>query len=202
MESVYLFWSMQMSLELGHTEQCVDELHFSLYQRALHPELFKIYLARRVEHRLYSAEIWVVGLGHVVTVQFGSSYLTEVVAQPSDLLARNGLVTAFRFRGERDYAQNINGNLKYILSTQVERMTPNLFPTTHRDLMLDGERRGLIVKFEESACDGMEPFTYMDFEAREREFHIHAFHVFPHERSIVKTQSIFETEKKPRPAGF
>ena len=36
------------------------------------------------------------------------------------------------------------------------------------------------------------PFTYIDHEARDREFHVHAFHAFPQDRTLVKTQSIFE----------
>ncbi len=187
-----------MAVELGQTQQCVDELHFSLYQRALHPELFHIYLAKRVEHRLYNAELWVVGLAHVVTVQFRDGNLTEVVAEPSDLLPRAGLATTFRFRGERDYSQNFPGGLQYILSTQVERMTPNLFPATHRDLMADGERRGLFQSFEDWTDNELVPFTLIDYEARDAEFHVHAFHVFPSELTIVKTQSIFETERKRR----
>jgi len=187
-----------MPVELGQTLQCVDDLQFSLYQRALHPELFHIYQTKRVEHRLYKAEIWIVGLAHVVTVQFGDAYLTEVVAEPSDLLPRVGLANSFRFRGERDYSQSFTGGLTYILSTQVERMTANLFPATHRDLARDGDRRGLISKFEEWNTDGLTPFTFVDFEPRDGEFHVHAFHTFPSERTIVKTQSIFEIERRPR----
>jgi hypothetical protein len=176
----------------------VDELHFSLYQRALHPELFHIYLAKRVEHRLYNAEIWIVGLAHVVTVEFRDGSLTEVVAEPSELLPRAGLANTFRFRGERDYSQTFPGGLQYILSTQVERMTANLFPATHRDLTADGQRRGLFQSFEDWTENEFVPFTLMDYEARDAEFHVHAFHVFPSELTIVKTQSIFETERRRR----
>ena len=36
------------------------------------------------------------------------------------------------------------------------------------------------------------PFSYIDHEARDREFHVHAFHAYPQERTLVKTQSIVE----------
>lgn len=184
-------------MEVGQTHHCVDELHFSLYQRALHPELFKIHQVKRAEQTRYCAELWITGLSHVVTVQFGDQILTELVAEQNELLPRVGLANSFRFRGERDYAQGFNGGLRYILSSQVERMTPNLFPSTHRDLERYGRQRGMYVPFEEAGHDGMIPFSFLDFEAREREFHVHAFHVFPAERTIVKTQSIFELERQP-----
>jgi Protein of unknown function DUF2617 len=186
------------SVEVGQTQQSVEELHFSLYQRALHPELFKIDQVKRIEHRLYNVEIWITGLAHVVTVQFADQYLCEMIAPPSDLFPRVGLAHSFRFRGERDHMQTFPGGLRYILSTQVERMTPNLFPSTHRDLMRYSERRGMSVLFDENGHDDLVPLTLVDFEAREREFHVHAFHVFPAERTILKTQSIFEREIEPR----
>ena len=181
-------------MELGQTRQCVEELHFSLYQRALHPELFQIHQVKRVNHRFYNAEIWITGMTHVVTVQFGDQTLTELVSEPSDLLPRVGLAHTFRFRGERDYSQAFSGGLRYILSTQVERMSPNVFPSTHRDLLRYAERRGMYMIYEEWDHAGLAPLIFIDYEAREREFHIHAFHVFPAERTILKTQSIFEKE--------
>lgn len=185
-----------MSIEISQSRQRAEDLHFSLYQRALHPELFHIHQVRRVEQRAYSAEIWVVGLAHVVTVQFGDQYLTELVAEHSDLLPRMGLANTFRFRGERDYSQSFTGGLRYILSTQVERMTSNLFPATHRDIASDRERKGMYWEAEDYGPDGLKAFSFLDFEARDSEFHVHAFHLFPGERTVVRTQSIFETERR------
>ncbi len=184
-------------MEVGQTQNCVDELHFSLYQRTLHPELFKIHQVKRVDHTYYCAEMWITGLSHVVTVQFGNQFLTELIFEQNEILPRVGLANSFRLRGERDYAQGFTGGLRYILSSQVERMTPNLFPSTHRDLQRYGQQRGMYVPFEEWDYEGLSPFTFIDFEAREREFHVHAFHVFPVDRTIVKTQSIFELERNP-----
>jgi Protein of unknown function DUF2617 len=186
-------------VEVGQTCQSVDELHFSLFQRGLHPELFHIYQVKRVEQRRYSAEVWIVGLAHVVSVQYGDQHLSEVVAEPSDLFPKSSVANSFRFRGERDYSQSFADGFRYILSSQVERMSPNLFPSTHRDLQRYAQRRGMYVPFEDWGHEGLVPFSLVDYEAREREFHVHAFHVFPQERTILKTQSIFEIEP-PRSA--
>ena len=35
-------------------------------------------------------------------------------------------------------------------------------------------------------------FSYIDHEAWDGQFHVHAFHSFPQERTVVKTQTIFE----------
>ena len=186
-------------MEKGQTKQSVEELLFCLYQRPIHPELFHIYLVKRLRQSRYTAEIWVIGLAHVVIVQAGKQILTELVCEENELLPKKGLATSFRFRGERDHAQSFDDGLKYILSTQVERMTPQLFPATHRDYVHYAKNRGLFVSFDDWPHDGLAPFSFIDFDARDHELHIHAFHAFPEEQTILKTQSIFEIGKPTIP---
>lgn len=175
--------------------QRVDELQFCLYERAIHPELFHIHRVKRIQQPRYQAEIWVIGLAHVVTVQCGQQFLTELITEDIDLLPKSGLAASFRFRGERDHSQAFDGGLKYILSTQVERMTPQLYPATHRDYVHHAQNRGLFVPFPEWGHDGLAAFTFINFDARDHEFHVHAFHAFPEEVTLLKTQSIFEIGK-------
>jgi len=182
-------------VERGRTRQRVEELQFCLYERAIHPELFHIHKVQRVEQSRYHAEIWVAGLSHVVTVQSGDQILTELIAEDMEILPKTGLATSFKFRGERDHAQSFKSGVKYILSTQVERMTPQLFPATHRDYVHYAQNRRLFVSFEECANDGLAPFSFVDYDARDHEFHVHAYHAFPEDFTLLKTQSIFEIGK-------
>ena len=185
-------------MERGQTKQGrqrVEDLHFCLYQRAIHPELFHINRVKRIDQPRYQAEIWVIGLAHVVTVQSGGLILTELITEDTELLPKVGLATSFRFRGERDHCQGFTDDVKYILSTQVERMTPQLYPATHRDYVHHAQNRGIYVPFEEWVHDGLVPFTFIDFDARDHEFHVHAFHSYPEELTLLKTQSIFEVGK-------
>ena len=186
-------------MELGQTLQRVAELKFVLYNRTLHPELFRIHKSKHVERAAYQAEIWVTGLSHVVTVHSAGRYSTEVTTDDIDVLPHNGMVTNFQFRGERDHMETFDDGLQFILSTQVERMTQNLFHASHRDLLRYAETRGLLVEHNEWAeNDGLTPFSFVDFEPRDKEFHVQAFHVFPADYSILKTQSIVEVGHKPR----
>lgn len=185
-------------MELGQTQQRIDELHFYLYQRPVHPELFRIHQVKQVQQRRYHAEVWIVGLAHVVSVQCGKHCLTELIADESEMLPKLGLAISFRFRGERDHSQTFDNGMKYILSTQVERMTPNLFPSSHRDLLHYAQTRGMFQSFDEWESGGLAPFTFIDYEAREREFHVHAYHVFPDEMTLLRTQSIFEVPRSAK----
>ena len=183
-------------MERGRTQQRVEDLHFCLYQRSIHPEFFHVHQVKRIEQRRYQAELWIVGLAHVAAVHYGHHVLTELITDDSESLPKVGLATSFRFRGERDHTQSFNNGGRYILSTQVERMTPQLFPATHRDYLHYGRNRGVFAQFDEWAYDGLAPFTFIDYDARDSEFHVHAFHVFPEEMTLLKTQSIFEISKR------
>lgn len=184
-------------MEKGQVKQRVEDLHFCLYQRAVHPELFHIDRVKRVQQARYQAEVWIVGLTHVATVQFGNQVLTEIIAEDTELLPKSGLATSFRFRGERDHAQSFDNDVKYILSTQVERMSPQLFPATHRDYVHYARNRGMFEIYDELSHEGLAPFTFIDFDARDHEFHVHAFHAYPEEMTLLKTQSIFEIGRRP-----
>ena len=179
-------------MELGQTLQRVSDLKLVVYRRPLHPELFCIHESRHIERPAYQADIWIMGLSHVVAVQSGGRCVTEVTTDDVDVLPQNGLVTSFQFRGERDHLEEFDDGMRYILSTQVERMSPNLYHASHRDLMNYASSRGLLVRFEDWADSELVPFTFVDYEMRNRELHVQAFHAFPADCTLLKTQSIIE----------
>ena len=53
-----------------------------LYQRTLHPELFKIFASEKVNRRAYEADIWLVEGGHVITFTAGKHTLTLTACHP------------------------------------------------------------------------------------------------------------------------
>lgn len=173
-------------------KQAVD-LHLLVYDRPLHPELFRHTADHRVTQTRYHADVWIVGLGHVVTVTAAHSSLTEVVSTEHEVLPSRGVLTRFRMKGERDLEKRSPDGWHYMVSSQVEIMDEPLYKAVHNDLVKHALKRGWCYQFEQWAEAGdMVPFSYVDHEARDGEFHIHAFHAFPAERTIVKTQSIIE----------
>ncbi|MGD8453450.1 MAG: DUF2617 family protein [Phycisphaerae bacterium] len=168
------------------------DLHLLLYDRPLHPELFRHYAAYRVSQGQYHTDIWIVGLSHVVTLTRGQRSVTEVLCPDSDLLPTRGLISRFRLKGERDQERRLPDGWCHMISSQVETMDEPLYKSVHNDLLRHAQKRGWYVPYDQWGEGELVPFSYMDHEARDSEFHIHAFHAFPHDRTLVKTQSIFE----------
>lgn len=182
-------------VETSTTQQRSTDLNFFLYRRALHPELFHIYIDRHIEQAMYQADIWITGLGHLVTMQVNGTMVTELTSFSNELLTDRNLVTQFKYRGERDFQYRFDNDVRYIFSSQVEEMSEHIFRTTYRDLSRNARKRGLFVPYPQWKSFGLEPFSYVDYETRQREFHVDAFHVFPGEWRILRTQSIFELPK-------
>ncbi len=175
----------------GLALQAVD-LNLYLFDRPLHPELFRHFAAYRVEQGRYHADIWVVGLSHVVTVTRGDQCISELLYRQNETLPSRGVLSRFRLKGERDHERKTPDGWTYLVSSQVETMDEALYKSVHCDLMRHAEKRGCYVPYDAWSDGELTPFSYLDHEARDREFHIHAFHAFPQGRTLVKTQSIIE----------
>jgi hypothetical protein len=178
--------------DLGGKIVQANDLHLFLYDRPLHPELFRHYRDFRVAQGRYLADIWIVGLSHVVTLTLGQRTLTELLWVDSDLLPSRGGISRFRLTGERDQERRLPDGWCHLVSSQVETMDEPLYKSVHNDLLRHAARRGSFVAYDEWGDRDLLPFSYIDCEARDAEFHIYAFHAFPQERTLVKTQSIFE----------
>jgi hypothetical protein len=170
----------------------VNELVLSLYQRALHPELFTIFASRQVKTEKYEAVLWVTNCSHVISVFTPEMCLTELINAPEQMLPQRGLIERFQFRGQRNHKCTLSKGLSYMTDFQIEKMSPNLYRQSNTDLERFARNRGVFVNFPDQAIGGLEPFSYVDFEARKEELHIHTFHAFPDQITIIKTQSLFD----------
>lgn len=173
-------------------KQSVSSLRFFLYDRPLHPELFDIYDDRHVIRAGYETQIWVTGCTHVIGFYRGSESLVEVINDAGAELPSRGQLLELPFRGERDHERKRAGGINYMMNFQVETMSPEVYSRTHHELARLGAKRGLFVPFPTWMVHSLTPFTFVDYDARPNELHVFAFHAFPEDLTIIKTQSIFE----------
>lgn len=182
-------------MEAPKSHLAVSELCFSLFQRPLHPELFTIYARRHVKTERYETLLWATGGSHIVSLFMGDVCLTELISAPGQMLPKRGLIERFQFRGQRSHKCTLSRGLSYMTDFQVEKMSPNLYRQSHFDLERFARNRGMFVSSPDKAIGGLEPFSYIDFEARRDELHVHAFHAFPDQVTIIKTQSLFDVHQ-------
>ena len=78
------------------------------------------------------------------------------------------------------------------VSFQLEPVDPEIFWMFQQELSHDGERKGMLYNFEASGRMALGALSYINVESRNRSLRVQAFHTFPDDYAIVKSQSLFE----------
>jgi hypothetical protein len=172
-------------------------LTLMLYQRLLHPELFKIYASKQYNRRAYSADVWLVDGGHVVSYNTpDDNSLVEVIAFRNEPVTERGLIQSIPCRGERYHEMTAPGDIKYMISTQEEQLTSTLYEATKHEIASYAQRRELMNYETPASSDGGAVLSVLDVECRSHELLVQSFHLFDENYMVVKTQGIFDVPKK------
>jgi len=169
------------------------ELVFQLYGRSLHPELFEIRETRTVDRGGYRATIAITTAGHVLTWQKDGLTLTEVAASAVQPLPIKRRLLSHRIAGERSDRLECRGGACYQTCFQLESVQPEVFWSFQQELLDAGMRRGLLHRFESGGRVALGALSWIDVETRPRSLIVQAFHTFPDDMAIVKSQSVFES---------
>jgi hypothetical protein len=174
-------------------------LTLMLYQRVLHPELFKIHASEQVTRRTYDADVWLVDGGHVISFTAGKNTLAEVIVSQPPALTDRGLLQTIACRGERYHEMTV-ANIKYMISTQEEQLNQTLYDASRAEMRQYAMKRELMMadipassEAGESSIGGF--LSVLDIERRSHELIVQSFHLFDESLMVIKTQGIFEVSK-------
>ena len=170
----------------------VTELAFQLYGRSLHPELFEHFQSRSIQRGEYEADLSITGSGHLVTWRHQGLVLTEVTTCLRDPLPQKRRLISYRLRGERSDRMECRGGVSYQMSFLLEFLEPEVFWSFQQELSDDGEKQGLMHRFDPHDRMALGSISLVNIETRTHSMLVQAFHTFPDELAIVKSQSIFE----------
>jgi len=128
-----------------------------LYGRSLHPELFEVYGAKRLQRGKvappptltaatptpadadadgYEATVQITSAGHVVTWRHGGLTLTEVCASSHQPLPQKRLLMSHRVEGEQTERVACRGGVTYEVAFALETIAPEAFQAYHREFDL------------------------------------------------------------------
>lgn len=170
----------------------VAELTFQLFGRPLHPELFAVFETCTIERGEYTAKIDITGAGHVVTWCYRGLTLAEVAASAKHPLPKMRRLLAHNLRGQRTDQVECRCGARYQTSFQLEPTDPEVFWGFQQELAAEGQRQGMLHRFGASGRMALGALSYINIEARHRSLLVQAFHTFPDDYAIVKSQSLFK----------
>jgi hypothetical protein len=178
-----------MSVDIVRPRVC--DLIFQVYGRPLHPEFFDILAVRKIQREDYELTVRITRTGHVISWSNRSVHLTEVAASEQPLPETRRLLR-YRLRGEHTDTVVCGGGISYQTSFQVEVLPPEIFLHVHDEIMADGGKRGLLHNFQPHHRLALAPLGFVSVEARSGCLFLSAFHTFPDEHTVIKTQSLIE----------
>jgi hypothetical protein len=179
-----------MGVSFGRSR--VADLAFQVFRGSVHPDWFAVREFRRVTQEGWDADIRVIEGGHAVNFRSGGVRLTEVLSGPETPLPEPGLLYHSPLRHERTATLRPSPAVEYQSCFEVERVDPEVFAHLSDEMSLDASRGRLFHRFSPVNRLAPAPITHIHFESRVKGLTVHAFHTFPDERAIVRTQSLFE----------
>lgn len=178
-------------MNVRHVRPNLTDLVFLVFSRPLHPELFSIFREQQIVRDAYQAVIRITDAGHIIEVQRGANSISEVVTRGNGPLPKSCRLLASRLRGERTEKLASPG-VVYQASYGVERMPAELFSRISQELGDGRAGKSLCHNFSPRHRLAPSPLSQIWVEARANSLLVHAFHTFPDDFAIVKTQSLFE----------
>ena len=170
----------------------VSNLVFRLYGRSLHPELFQTVASSRSQRPNFSLEVRLCDAGHVVSVRYAGTTVTEVTTTSDHALPRYKRMLNKRLRGSRDEFLSFSCGLRYHASYQLEQLDPEVYLNVHEELLQDCGRVAVAHCFPAGNRLAPDALSLIRTGIAARTLSIHTYHTFPESYSVVKTQSLFE----------
>jgi hypothetical protein len=174
----------------------VADLTFRMYDRPLHPELVETLAVRQVRRAESVLTVRVTPTGHVLEWVRGPACVTEVTATADTELPEAGRRLAHRIGpGEQQGRCVVGSGVRYQVTTSTEVLPPEVYLHVHEELAADGARRGLLFHFRPHHRLGLTPLGFVAVETLPSGLAVAAFHTFPDEFTVVKTQSLIEPQE-------
>jgi hypothetical protein len=179
-----------MGVSFGRSR--VADQAFQVYARVIHPDWFSVRQHCRVTKDGWEADIRIIEGGHAINFRSGAVRLTEVLSGPETHLPEPGLVFHSPIRRDRSVSLKPGDVVDYQTCFDVERVDPEVFAHLSDEMVLDAGRGRLFHRFAPLNRMAAAPISHLHIEARVKGLSVHAFHSFPEERAIIRTQSLFE----------
>jgi len=97
----------------------------------------------------------------------------------------------YSIKGKRSDQFECHGGIRYQTSFQLEGVSNKLFLMCQKQLRKNDRHVGLVHEFQSSGRMTVGAVSYMNAETRNRSIFIQAFHTFPDDQAIVKTETYF-----------
>jgi len=178
-------------MSLSNKSPSTQMFRMMVYQRALHPELFKIQDRRTNRHGDYELESWIMAGGHALRFQTAGHCVTEIVTDQDIQLPERGLLQSLPCIGEKEHEQEVGEVISFVTAVQTENLSDNLYSATFAE-MRDFANEAGAMTYGWTDEDGGQNLSILDIQRFKREIHAQSYHMIASGGFVLRTQTIFE----------
>jgi hypothetical protein len=124
----------------------------------------------------------------------GKVHLEEVTATADMELPGSGRRIGHGFDEGRSGRCEFVGGVRYLVNSQLEVLPLEQFLHVHEELAADGAKKGLVFHCKSGNRLGPSPLGVVIVQTVSDGLSVTAFHTFPDELALIKTQSLIEWE--------
>lgn len=163
----------------------------TLYQRALHPELFNLQGRRVIKHGDYEFEAWLMPGEHVFRFERNGWCVCELLSDKDSGLPQTGIVDSFYCAGEHEYEHAFKTqSTAFMTNVQTEQLSENIYLATLEEMREHAAAEdALSFEWED---EGGRCLSLLDIQRYSREVHAQSYHLLARGGVVLRTQSIFE----------
>ncbi len=171
------------------------DLVLQTFGRALHPDLLCHHKSAQLIVPGMTLDVRLIAAGHAFLLRTEAQTLTEVISDRHDIFPLRGRLFQQKLKGCRNETVEFESGLRYHVSCTLERLSMAVFLRQHEELVEDGTKASLFTEFPGVNRFSPGPLSLVRTEACRHSVVVHAYHTFPEQLAIVKTQSLIELER-------
>ena len=164
------------------------------FGRTLHPDMLCHHNRLSLSLPGMSVDVRLIAAGHALIVKTDVQTLTELMSDGHEEHPIRGRLLEQKLKGCRTESVQFESGLRYDVSCTLERMTLSVFLRQNEELVADGPSANLFAEFPGKNRFSPGPLSLVRLETCRNSVIVHAFHTFPDQLVVIKTQSLVEFE--------
>lgn len=161
------------------------------FERPIHPELFESSAQCSIAFGGHRARLRIGRTGHLLEFQSDETVVTEVAATKQEELPVNLKMIERRLIGYRTHMLDLP-TVRYHCSYQLEHVPLDVYLQLHREFETDARNATLSLVLPGSSPQSPECISLLKCDVLREGLVVHAFHTFPDNAAVLRTQTLFE----------
>ena len=178
-----------MPLQLARPD--VADMVLRTFQRTVHPELFDSSKQCTINFAGNKAKIRLGRTGHLIEFRAEDSVVTEVAVTKHEPMPSNLKLVERRLIGYRTHMIDL-AHVRYHCSYQLEHVPLDIYLQLHREFEMDARNATISLTLPGATPQSPDCISFMKCDILSEGLVVHAFHTFPENAAILRTQTLFE----------